>query len=339
MSDNQPLISVIVTCFNYGRYVAGAIQSALQQSYSRVEVIVVNDGSTDDSLDVIGCFADRVTVIDQPNGGSIAAYNRGFAASRGDVIVLLDADDRLETDALASVAAVFRPAVAKVQWDLSIIDAQGRDLGRQFCHFGPDYDAERVKESFRRTGTYRWPVSVGNAYSRWFAEAIFPLSPEHGPDGALNTVAPVYGEVVTIPKVLARYRVHGQNLWSNTGADASRLPARIEQRAAEVALMVEHARARGVAISAENALDHEIAFVNYRMMAKTLGLSYRGADTDTKLGLLMRALRLLRRERYPAKLTLAHALWFGALTVASKSQAERLMRLRFQRGQRGQRRA
>lgn len=334
MSSNQPLISVIVTCFNYGRYVAGAIQSALQQTYPRVEVIVVNDGSTDDSLEVIGCFADRVSIIDQPNGGSIAAYNRGFAASTGDVIVLLDADDRLEPDALASVAAVWHERVAKVQWDLAIIDAHGRDLGRHFCHFGPDYDAERVKESFRRTGTYRWPVSVGNAYARWFADRMFPLSPAYGPDGALNTVAPVYGDVITIPKVLARYRVHGQNLWSNTGTDASRLPARIEQRAAEVALMNEHARARGVEISAENALDHEIAFVNYRMMAKTLGLEYQGAHTDTKLGLLVRALRLLQRERYPAKMTVAHALWFGALTLASKEQAQRLMRLRFQRGQR-----
>lgn len=334
MSSNQPSFSVIVTCYNYGRYVAGAIQSALQQSYRDVEVIVVNDGSTDDSLEVIRRFADRVTIIDQPNAGSIAAYNRGFAASKGEVIVLLDADDRLEPEALANVAAVWDERVAKVQWDLSIIDAQGRDLGRCFCHFGPDYDAERVKESFRRTGTYRWPVSVGNAYARWFAEAMFPLSPAYGPDGALNTVAPVYGEVITIPKVLARYRVHGQNLWSNTGTDASRLPARIEQRAAEVALMVEHARARGLEVAEGNALDHEIAFVNYRMMAKTLGLHYRGAETDSKLGLLLRALGVLRRERYPARLTLAHALWFGALALASRRQAERLMRLRFQRGQR-----
>ncbi len=334
MTNSAPLISVIVTCYNYGRYVAGAIQSALQQSYPRVEVIVVNDGSTDDSLETIQRFADRVRIIDQPNQGSIPAYNRGFAESTGDIIVLLDADDRLEPEALANVAAVWSERVAKVQWDLSIIDAEGRDLGRKFCHFGPDYDADRVKESFRRTGTYRWPVSVGNAYSRWFAEAMFPLSPALGPDGALNTVAPVYGEVVTISKVLARYRVHGQNMWSNTGSDASRLPARIEQRASELALMAEHARARGVEVPSENALDHEIAFVNYRMMAKTLGLPYHGAESDSRLGLLWRALRVLRNERYPAKLTLAHALWFGALAVTPKGPAGRLMRLRFQRGQR-----
>jgi hypothetical protein len=97
--------------------------------------------------------------------------------------------------------------------------------------------------------------------------------------------------------------------------------------------MVEHARARGIDPCSENALDHEIAFVNYRMMAKTLGLTYRGAESDSKLGLLWRALRVLRKERYPAKLTALHALWFGALALSSRTQAERLMRLRFQRGQ------
>jgi glycosyltransferase involved in cell wall biosynthesis len=334
MAEPGPLISVIITCFNYGRYVGLAIRSALAQSYSNVEILVVNDGSTDDSADVIQQFADRVTVIDQPNQGSIPAYNRGFAASSGQLVVLLDADDLLRPDALASVAAVWSDGVAKVQWDLDIIDAEGRELGRRFCNFDADYDRARVRESFRRTGTYRWPVSVGNAYSRWFAALVFPLSPEHGPDGALNTVAPVYGDVVTIPRVLASYRIHGKNLWSSTGDDAARLPARIRQRASEVALMVEHARARGVELPRESVLDHEIAFVNYRLISKTLGLDYEGAANDTRSRLFGQALRVLRQERYPAKLTLAHALWFGALAVATRGPAERLVRLRFQRGQR-----
>jgi glycosyltransferase involved in cell wall biosynthesis len=280
---------------------------------------------------VLSRFEGRITLIDQPNRGSIAAYNRGFAASTGDVIVLLDADDLLEPDALESVAAVWTESVAKVQWDLKIIDAQGRNLGRKFCNFDASYDAARVRDSFRRTGTYRWPVSVGNAYARWFAEAVFPLSAEHGPDGALNTIAPVYGDVVTIPRPLASYRIHGKNLWSNTGTDLQRLPERIRQRASEVALMQRHARERGVALPDQNALDHEIAFVNYRLMAKALGLSYDGSGGDTRAGLLSQALRVLKNERYPARLSVAHAVWFGALALAPRAPAERLMRLRFQR--------
>lgn len=331
MTETRPRISVIITCYNYGKYVGRAVQSALDQTYPHVEIIAVNDGSRDDSLSVLSRFEGRITLIDQPNRGSIAAYNRGFAASTGDVIVLLDADDLLEPDALESVAAVWTESVAKVQWDLKIIDAQGRNLGRKFCNFDASYDAARVRDSFRRTGTYRWPVSVGNAYARWFAEAVFPLSAEHGPDGALNTIAPVYGDVVTIPRPLASYRIHGKNLWSNTGTDLQRLPERIRQRASEVALMQRHARERGVALPDQNALDHEIAFVNYRLMAKALGLSYDGSGGDTRAGLLSQALRVLKNERYPARLSVAHAVWFGALALAPRAPAERLMRLRFQR--------
>jgi len=331
MTTPTPRISVIITCYDYGKYVAKAVESALAQTYANTEIVAVNDGSRDDSLSVLASFGDRITLIDQPNQGSIAAYNRGFAESTGDVIVLLDADDLLEPDALESVAAVWRKSVAKVQWDLKIIDAEGRNLGRKFCNFDASYDAARVRASFQRTGTYRWPVSVGNAYARWFAEEMFPLSPEHGPDGALNTVAPVYGEVVTIARQLGSYRIHGKNLWSNTGTDLQRLPERIRQRASEVALMQRHARERGVALPDESALDHEIAFVNYRLMAKTLGLSYDGSRRDTRAGLFGKALNVLKNERYPARLSLAHALWFGALALVPRAPAERLMRLRFQR--------
>lgn len=332
MSQAPPTISIIVTCYNYARYVGSAIESALGQSYRPQQIIVVNDGSSDHSLDVIERYLPHVTLIDQPNRGHIAAYNRGFAACSGDVVVLLDADDLLEPDALESVARAWSPRVAKVQWDLKIIDELGRDLGRRFCHFEPGYDAERVRDSFRRTGTYRWPVSVGNAYARWFARELFPLSAAHGPDGALNTVAPVYGDVVTIPRALASYRIHGQNVWSNTGADADRLPARIAQRAAELALMRQHAERRNVVVPQANGLDHEIAFINYRLMAKALGLSYPNSHADSRAQLLLAACALLLRERYPLNLSLAHGAWFAALLVAPPTTVKSLIRLRFQRG-------
>lgn len=332
MKATMPSVSVIVTCYNYARYVARALESALQQSHPPSEIIVVNDGSTDDSLAVISRYTPRVRLINQQNQGSIAAYNAGFAACSGDVIVLLDADDWLEPDALSQVVARFGPGVAKVQWELKIVDADSRDLGRRFCSFDASYDAERVRRSFRETGTYRWPVSVGNAYSRRLAERVFPLSPEHGPDGALNTVAPLYGDVVTIAEPLAAYRVHGQNLWSNTGTDAARLPARIGQRLAEVSLLQRHASALGVTLPPHNVLDHELAFVNYRLMAKKLELTYPGADAESVQGLLASAFRLLHRERYSPRASVAHAAWFAALSLGSPAMARGLMRLRFQRG-------
>jgi len=331
MPEHNPKISVVITCYNYAQYVAGAIECVLAQTHSNTEIVVVNDGSTDDSLSVISRYADRITLIDQPNQGSIAAYNHGFAGSSGEIVIFLDADDRLEPQALARVAEHWSPACAKVQYDLRIIDSEGKDLGRKFCNFDATYDAARVQEVFRLTGTYRWPVTVGNAYSRWFVSHIFPLSVDHGPDGTLNTVAPVYGQVVTVPEVLGAYRIHSSNMWSSGGTDIDRLPYRIAHRQAEVAHMRKHALARGVSVPTGNVLDHEIAFVNYRLMARKMGLSYVGGADESATQLLSAAWRVLRAEKYPLKLSLAHGAWFGLLSVAPQVVARELIRLRFKR--------
>src|SRR4051794_29602918 len=74
LPESEPLISVVITCFNYAKYVAGAIECVLRQGYPHKELVVVNDGSTDASLSIIQRYAERLTLVDQPNQGSIAAY-------------------------------------------------------------------------------------------------------------------------------------------------------------------------------------------------------------------------------------------------------------------------
>lgn len=335
MTERTPSISVVIPCYNYARYVGEAIESALAQGYAEAQIIVVDDGSTDGSLDVIRRYLGRIELVDQPNRGSIAAYTRGFEHSRGDIVIFLDADDRLAPGALERVARAWSPACAKVQYDLCIIDAEGNDLGRRFCNFTSRYDAAHVRDEFRRTGTYRWPVTVGNAYSRWFIEAMLPLDVEHGPDGALNTVAPLYGDVVTIAEPLGSYRIHGANMWASDGGDRLRLPQRIRHRRSEERLMRRHAAARGVAVPEGSILDHELAFINYRLMAKKLGLAYEGAAEDTVASLATSGTDLLldaaRKRALPARLVLAHLLWFGVLAGAPAPAAQGLFWLRFNR--------
>lgn len=89
------LVSVIIPCYNAERWIDEAIQSALNQSYSPVEVIVVDDGSSDGSWKKIQEFGSRVIAETGPNRGGSAARNRGFVLSRGDYIQFLDADDYL----------------------------------------------------------------------------------------------------------------------------------------------------------------------------------------------------------------------------------------------------
>jgi hypothetical protein len=329
----QPLISVVITCYNYARYVAEAIDSALGQDYPNKEVIVVNDGSTDGSLAIIARFQGRIEIVDKPNGGCISAYNRGFEASRGEIVIFLDADDKLEPNALGEVARAWSPACSKVQYDLRIIDAEGLDLGRRFCNFTADYDARAVAKSFAAFGTYRWPVTVGNAYARAFAREVFPLEPGNYPDGVLNTLAPLYGAVVTIARPLACYRLHGANGWSLGSAVKTKLPQLISHRAREFGYLQEHARRLQKKISESNPLDHEIAFLNYRLMAHRLGLEYEGKAADTTASLARSAYQLLARDRYPAHMTLSYALWFAAMAVVPERTALWLIQLRFSRAE------
>jgi glycosyltransferase involved in cell wall biosynthesis len=89
-------VSVIITCYNYAEYVEEAIQSALKQTVEPLEIIVINDGSTDNSLDTINKYKGRVKIIDKPNEGVVAAKNQGLMEAKGEWIVYLDADDVLE---------------------------------------------------------------------------------------------------------------------------------------------------------------------------------------------------------------------------------------------------
>jgi glycosyltransferase involved in cell wall biosynthesis len=86
-------VSVIIPNYNYGRYLPEAIKSVLNQSHSEIECIVVNNGSTDNSLEVLHQFKSQITLIDQENRGQSGARNAGLAIAQGEYIAFLDADD------------------------------------------------------------------------------------------------------------------------------------------------------------------------------------------------------------------------------------------------------
>lgn len=88
-----PLVSAVIPTFNYGRYICDAVESALAQTYPNLEVIVVDDGSTDDTRERLNLFGDRITYMYQDNKCVAAARNRGIRAARGEWIALLDSDD------------------------------------------------------------------------------------------------------------------------------------------------------------------------------------------------------------------------------------------------------
>jgi glycosyltransferase involved in cell wall biosynthesis len=91
----QPLVSVIIPAYNAARFLGSAVSSALVQTYPRLEVVIVDDGSTDATGGIADSYGDGVVVVHQPNGGLAAARNAGILAASGEVITLCDADDHL----------------------------------------------------------------------------------------------------------------------------------------------------------------------------------------------------------------------------------------------------
>ncbi len=206
-------LSVVITNYNYERFVGAAIESALALDWPDVEVVVVDDGSTDRSVEVLRRYADRVAVLLGPNRGQREAANRGFAASTGDIVIFLDADDLLPPGLPGRLADVWTPEVSKVQFRMQRIDADSTPLGRPFPEWSPVPEPADIRRWMTRTSAYPTPPGSGNAYVRWFLDLIFPLDPSIGDfaDSGCLAAAPFHGDVVTVPDLLVSYRVHGAN--------------------------------------------------------------------------------------------------------------------------------
>jgi glycosyltransferase involved in cell wall biosynthesis len=217
------LVSVIICNHNYAAFLAQAIESALGLDWPSLEVIVVDDGSTDDSRRIIQAFEHRVTAIYQPQSGQRAACNAGFARSRGDVVIFLDSDDLLDASLIRKLATAWRVGLSKVQFQMRIIDEHGRPTGALLPQFHEVPSSEEVRRWALHCASYPTPPGSGNAYSRRFLDKIFPLPDgDRAADSYCLSAAPYLGDVVTIAEPLVSYRVHGKNQGAMASLDARR---------------------------------------------------------------------------------------------------------------------
>jgi glycosyltransferase involved in cell wall biosynthesis len=213
----DPLVSIIISNYNYGCFLANAIDSALQQSYPAIEVIVVDDGSTDQSQEVMDAYGSRILSLFKQNGGQASAINLGFDHSRGDIVIFLDADDLLLPNVVQHVVDAFRlqSNVTKVMYRMEVIDAAGRLTGE----IKPDPHLPL------RSGDLRpyilnfpfdmtWMATSGNAFSSAALRKILPI-PEQDfhimADFYLSHLVPLLGLVAFLPEIGACYRLHGSN--------------------------------------------------------------------------------------------------------------------------------
>lgn len=130
LATRQPKVSVIIPAYNSAKYLPDAIASVLEQTYTSYEIIVINDGSTDNTREVIEPYLDRIRYFEQENQGVSATRNRGIYLARGDLIAFLDADDLFFPDKLAKQAAILeaQPEIGLVNSGFRLITEDGAEI-------------------------------------------------------------------------------------------------------------------------------------------------------------------------------------------------------------------
>ncbi|WP_019503579.1 glycosyltransferase [Pleurocapsa sp. PCC 7319] len=211
IDQKNPLVSVIIDNYNYGCFLPKAIESVLQQTYKNFELIVVDDGSTDNSREVIESFQGQLTAIFQANSGQGMAFNTGIAKAQGEIICLLDADDYFREDKLAKVVAAFQehPQWVQVSHGRISVDREGVAIGQGYS----THNYGDVTPLLLEFGRYAMGITSSLAYRRSVLEHILPIPTKRteAADTFLTVVIPFYGEVGCIDEPLMFYRLHGNN--------------------------------------------------------------------------------------------------------------------------------
>lgn len=213
--NGKPLVSTVISSYNYAGFLPHAIDSALKQTYANVEVIVVDDGSSDNSREVITSYGSHITPVLKENGGQASALNTGFRRSKGDILLFLDSDDVLLPEAARkAVEYLADPEVVKAHWRMWEVDERGQRTGKLHPAFDLDEGDLRARIVARGPHSHHWPSTSGNAWSRFLLSRLFPI-PEREyvtcPDHYLCELAPLFGPLRRVDEPLSCYRRHGGN--------------------------------------------------------------------------------------------------------------------------------
>lgn len=204
----MPKVSIVICNYNHARFLESALTSACEQTVG-CEVILVDDGSTDDSLQIAARWSKRVKVLSKKNEGQRSAYNHGFAACGGDFVLFLDADDWLRRDAVESALQHFTASTSRVHFRLQLSNEKGDSVGPAIPTKMAAGDLAGMILQYGILPPSS-PAS-GNVYRRTVLQRLLPLplSPtdKNGADFFTIYGSSLLGTVVAIPRILGHYRV------------------------------------------------------------------------------------------------------------------------------------
>jgi glycosyltransferase involved in cell wall biosynthesis len=307
------LVSIVVNNHNYAEFLGDAIRSALEQRDVDREVIVVDDGSTDGSREVIESFGTEVKPMFQANLGQKGAFNAGFSAARGDVVMFLDADDELSPGIVSKVADAFaaHPSSGRVVYRLEIVDRDGQPTGALLpARRMPLASGDLRREVMSSPDDLPWPPTSGNAFARWVLAHVMPLPVDDDPTGAdalLHALTPLLAPAVALDTIGGSYRLHERNAHFRPGFDVAR-SRRLLRRAD-----ASHAAIRQLAseLGYGDAKPCSVTLAAHRLVSQRIGGADHPVDHDTRLRAAIHGLRAAAaRADVGRGRRAAYAAWF-----------------------------
>lgn len=205
MVSQRPFVSVIIPTYNHVHFLSEAINSAIDQTYPNVEIIVVDDGSTDNTAEIVAAFGDKVHYIWQENSGLSAARNTGILAAGGDIISLLDADDLYEPDFISTLATVLQvnKEIDGVYCQAQTVDEDSLPLPQVI---GKVVDPDHLQSALLKGGFF--PPLCMFAYKYCYEDlGLFDKAFQGAADWDMWLRMSANYRIIGMDKVLAKYRV------------------------------------------------------------------------------------------------------------------------------------
>jgi glycosyltransferase involved in cell wall biosynthesis len=203
-------VTVVIVNYNYERFLCEAIDSALAAARVHGRVVVIDDGSTDRSREIIEGYGERIVPVFKENQGQCSVYNLGLALADTEYVLFLDADDVLYPDALEAALGAFDSGdFVKVQFRLDVIGVDGSPTGAQVPGSTPPGECASL---LRRGWLYPSPPASGNVYRVSALRLVFPIPLSKGHPKAADFFA-IYGVALTgaicsLDVALGGYRIH-----------------------------------------------------------------------------------------------------------------------------------
>ena len=249
---SKPFVTVLIDTYNHAGFIAEAIESVLQQDFSgeSMEILVVDDGSSDGTAEVVGKFAPRVRLISKANGGQASAFNAGIPEARGEIVAFLDGDDWWAAGKLEKVLAAFGDdahvgLVGHGFTEMHLDGGQRTEVAREPIRFR--VTSAETAQQFRMVRGFLGTSRM--AYRREVLEQIggVPETLRFEADEYLFTVGALLRDVLILPESLTFYRLHDKNLFQFTSGDAAAVRAKQKVLAALAAALEQTMWQRGVA--------------------------------------------------------------------------------------------